>query len=168
MVSVGDDESLRLWDLEKNTLIWKKHLGKKATAIAYSPNGDFLVLGMADGHIIVMDAKLDKIPETDEYVIPSFDFNMRPKEGKASVIALKYSFQGEFLAISYNNEYRESDFEAKDGNIVASGEPSFVMIYVNRNSSRNFHSKIGNRDPYFKFMKLVLPLSDFQASASLR
>jgi hypothetical protein len=32
---------------------------------------------------------------------------MSPKESKASVVCLKYSFNGDYLAVSYNNEYRE-------------------------------------------------------------
>lgn len=74
------------------------------------------------------------------------------------------------MAISFNNEYKDTDMitKSKDDPPVASGEPSFVMIYVNRISPKNPGAKMGTRDPYVKMIKLILPLSDFQGSVSIR
>ena len=32
---------------------------------------------------------------------------MSPKVARASIVALKFSFKGDFLAVSFNNEYNE-------------------------------------------------------------
>ena len=44
-------------------------------------------------------------------MIPTLDVMMSPKESKSAVVAIKYSFEGDFLAVSYNNEYRECDLQ---------------------------------------------------------
>lgn len=99
---------------------------------------------------------------------PTLDVLMSPKEAKAAVIAIKYSFNGDYLAVSYNNEYREFDLTNPEERELSQREPSFVMIFVNRISPKNPGLKLGSKDTYVKFMKLVLPLGDFVASASLR
>jgi hypothetical protein len=100
---------------------------------------------------------------------------MSPKEAKSAVVAIKYSFNGDYLAVSFNNEWRESDSDPlnaadneKKNSEMGQREPSFVMIYVNRISPKNPGLKLGSRDTYVKLLKLVLPLGDFVASVSLR
>jgi len=84
-----------------------------ATALCYSPDGAYLTVGLVSGVLLVLDGKLDRIKingaETEEFMRPSLDVLMSPKEAKAAVIAIKYSFNGDYLAVSYNNEYHESD-----------------------------------------------------------
>lgn len=61
---------------------------------------------------------------------------MSTKEAKASIICLKYSYRGDFLAVSFNNEYRE-DLGARKVEEIGSHEPSFVLLYANRLSLKN-------------------------------
>ena len=43
-----------------------------------------------------------------EYTLPALEVIMSPKVSRASIIALKFSYKGDFLAVSFNNEYTES------------------------------------------------------------
>ena len=107
----------------------------------------------------------------EEFSLPSLDVKMSPKEARAAVICIKFSYRGDYLAVSFNNESRE-DLAGKDS--VKSAElgaiePSFVIIYVNRISNRNPDSKSGlTGEPYVHFMKITLPLADFQSNKVLR
>lgn len=58
LASVGDDETLRFWDLVKKQIIVSKYLGVQATSVAYSPEGSFLVVGLINGIFLILDAKI--------------------------------------------------------------------------------------------------------------
>ncbi len=40
---------------------------------------------------------------------------MTTKEGKTSIIVVKFSFKGDFIAISYDNEQLGEDVQLKEG-----------------------------------------------------
>ena len=61
MVSVGDDETLRIWDLNKHIQIYSKYLGTMATALCYSPDGCYLAVGLVSGVFLVLDGKLGRV-----------------------------------------------------------------------------------------------------------
>jgi hypothetical protein len=73
----------------------------------------------------------------EEYSMPTLDVVQSPKESKAAVVCIRYSYRGDYLAVSYNNEYRSDDdahqqhvsMSQAEQNVV---ESSFVLIYVNR------------------------------------
>ena len=46
-----------------------------------------------------------------EYTLPALEVIMSPKVSRASIIALKFSYKGDFLAVSFNNEYTESQIQ---------------------------------------------------------
>jgi hypothetical protein len=73
----------------------------------------------------------------ESFELPSLKVVMNPKEAKAAVVALKFSYRGDFLAVSYNNESRKETGDVKDQKAAELGalEPSFVLIYINKNSS---------------------------------
>jgi hypothetical protein len=121
---------------------------------------------MVNGVVLILDGKIDRRIvdgfETDEFVHPSLEVLMTPKEARAAVVCIKYSFNGDFLAISYNNEYRPQDQDLDSD--IGIREPSFVLIYVNRISGKNPGLKLSSKDIYVKLIKLVLPLGDFVSS----
>jgi len=43
----------------------------------------------------------------EEYSMPTLDILMSPKEAKAAIICIKFSYRGDYLAVSFNNEYKE-------------------------------------------------------------
>ena len=61
MASVADDETLRFWDLEKKQLILSKGLGTQASALAFSPDSSFLVVGLVNGVMLVLESKIEKM-----------------------------------------------------------------------------------------------------------
>lgn len=62
MVTVGEDQNLFLWDVEKNKLITSKFLGYIAspTCIKFNKEGDTLAIGFSDGLLIFYDCKINK------------------------------------------------------------------------------------------------------------
>lgn len=173
LASVGDDETLRFWDLTKKQIIVSKYLGAQATSLGFSPDGSYLIVGLLNGVLLVLDAKIGRLnfgSYMEEFSLPSLDVKMSPKEAKAAVIAIRFSYRGDFMAVSFNNETRIIG-QQKDnkGAELGAFEQSFVMIYVNRISSKNPDSKSATTgEPYVKLMKITLPLADFQSNKVLR
>jgi len=92
--------------------------------------------------MLVLEAKIGRLnfgSYMEEYSLPSLDVRMSSKEAKAAVICIKFSYRGDYLAISFNNESREDANNKRDIKAAELGavEPSFVMIYVNRISNKN-------------------------------
>lgn len=96
---------------------------------------------------------------------------MCPKESRSSVVSIKFSYKGDFLAVSFNNEYKLEDMlndaEIQDEDnplskmtVVKEGagkkqksgkrDPSFALLYVNKLSERNPGVAITSKDPYVK------------------
>ena len=96
---------------------------------------------------------------------------MCPKECKSSVVGIKFSYKGDFLVVSFNNEYKLEDMlndaEVMDEDnplsnmtVVKEGagkkksmgkrDPSFALLYVNKLSDRNPGVAITSKDPYVK------------------
>lgn len=78
-----------------------------ATCLSFSPDGTFLAVGLVNGIFLILDCKMEKLnfgTYSEEYQAPSLKVVMSPKESKTAVLAIKYSFKGDFLAISYDNE----------------------------------------------------------------
>ena len=61
--------------------------------------------------MLVLETKIQKLnygTYMQEYTLPALEVIMSPKVSRASIIALKFSYKGDFLAVSFNNEYTES------------------------------------------------------------
>lgn len=111
LASVGDDETLRMWDISKHSIIVSKNLGTQATCLAFSPDGTYLAVGLINGVFLLLESKVDKLnfgTVMEEYHPPSLEVNMSPKEAKTAILAIKFSFRGDFLAVSYDNEQRNN------------------------------------------------------------
>ena len=92
-----------------------KNLGTQATCIAFSPDGSFLAVGLVNGVFLILDAKVEKLnfgTYMEEFHPPKLDVIMSPKEAKTAVITMKFSFKGDFLAVSYDNEQKEGEEKA--------------------------------------------------------
>jgi WD40 repeat protein len=121
MASVADDETLRFWDINLKQLILSKNLGTQATSLAFSPDGSFLCVGLINGVFLVLESKLDHKSHgtyMEAYVMPTLEVVMSPKEAKAAVVCMKFSYRGDFMAISFNNEYRQEVITKEDGTKV--------------------------------------------------
>ena len=94
--------------MNQKQMILNKSLGTQATALAFSPDGALLVVGLINGVMLVLDSKIEKTPFGTfalQYDLPKLEVVMSPKAAKASIVALKFSFSGEYLAVSFNNEH---------------------------------------------------------------
>ena len=47
--TVSDDQSLRIWDLDRNQQVAVLSVGKLARCVAYSHDGSAIAIGMKDG-----------------------------------------------------------------------------------------------------------------------
>ncbi len=59
MYTIGEDQHLYLWDIEKSKLLSVVNQGLMATAIKLSPNGEILAVGFINGTFVLLDAKMD-------------------------------------------------------------------------------------------------------------
>ena len=167
LASVGDDETLRLWDLQKKQIIVSKYLGAQATSLAFSPDSSYLIVGLLNGVLLVLEARIGKLnfgSYMEEFELPSLNVVMSPKEAKAAVVAIKFSYRGDYMAISYNNESRKGQADFKEAKAAELGalEPSFVLIYLNKNSTKNTNNNQRDTgDPYIFLKKIILPLNEY-------
>lgn len=95
-----------------------KNLGTQASSIAISPEGIFLVIGLINGVFIVFESEIRRPLGGNyhtDYSLPNLDVIMSPKFSKGAVAAIKFSSGGDFLAVSFNNEYRQEIVTLPDG-----------------------------------------------------
>lgn len=59
LASVGNDETLMVWDIAKNVVLTSKNLGTQATCLDFSPDGKFLAVGLANGVFLLLDSKIE-------------------------------------------------------------------------------------------------------------
>ena len=156
LASVGNDETLMFWDINKKTCLTSKNLGTQATCLDFSPDGRHLAIGLNNGVFMVLESYIERLSYgtyLEDYVMPMLSVIMCPKESNSSVVNIKYSFRGDFLAVSYNNEFKlqdrldEAERTDKDNPVSAMSmgnvgdknqykdekrEPSFALLFVNR------------------------------------
>ena len=112
LASVGNDETLCIWDVLKNICIKQKNLGCQATCLDFSPDGKYLAVGLVNGVFLLLDSKIEQLnfgTYIEEFSVPSLEVIMCPKDSKSSIVNLRFSYQGAFLAVSFNNEYKLTD-----------------------------------------------------------
>jgi len=106
--------------MDKKILWMSKNLGTQATNLAFSPEGGFLIIGLVNGVTLVLDCKIEQLPMgimASNYKEPTLTVLMNPKEANSGCLGVRFSYRGDFLAISFNNEtvHEENTNEAKIG-----------------------------------------------------
>ena len=89
-----------------------KNIGAQATSLSFSPDGSFLAIGLVNGLFLILNSKIEKLnfgTFMEDFTPPKLDLEMSPKESKSAVLMVKFSNNGDFLAVSYDNEHREED-----------------------------------------------------------
>lgn len=95
LASVGDDETLRLWDIAKHQIMVSKSLGSQATSLCFSPDGSFLAVGLVNGIFLLLESKIEKLnfgTYIEEYRPPTLDVIMSPKESRSAILAIRFSY----------------------------------------------------------------------------
>ena len=113
LASVGNDETLMFWDIAQKKSLITKNIGTQATCLDFSPDGKLCAVGLINGVFLILDSWTEKMnfnSYMEQYKLPTLDVLMCPKEAKASVINIKFSNEGSYLAVSYNNEYKLSEY----------------------------------------------------------
>jgi WD40 repeat protein len=179
------------WDINKKICLISKNLGTQATCLDFSPDGRYLAIGLNNGVFMVLESYIERLSYgtyMEEYIMPTLSVIMCPKESNSSIVNIKYSFKGDFLAVSYNNEFKLQDqldeaekvdqdnplSNMKMGNIGERNqykdekrEPAFGLIFVNRQSSKSTGRYI-SKDPYVKMQKILIRLEEYVSSAAIR
>jgi len=80
IVTIGEDQNLLFWDTEAsgggNRFIFSKYLGYTSipTAMKFTKDGDYLIIGFSDGLLIFLDSKITKSIQgktDDKFLMPS-------------------------------------------------------------------------------------------------
>ena len=68
------------------------------------------MVGLINGVMLVLESKIEKLnfgTYLNEYTLPALEVIMSPKVDKSAIIAIKFSYKGDYLAVSFNNEYND-------------------------------------------------------------
>lgn len=60
-LSAGEDGNMVLWDNEKNQIFKNFKVEKNVSAVKISPKGNFLVVGLEDGGVMLAEIKIEKV-----------------------------------------------------------------------------------------------------------
>ncbi|CAK9107654.1 Echinoderm microtubule-associated protein-like 6 (EMAP-6) (Echinoderm microtubule-associated protein-like 5-like) [Durusdinium trenchii] len=144
-VTAGDDHTVRLWDASKRMLVRERHVGCMTRAIAWSPTGDCLGVGLGgsvgrgrqkkDGVVMVLDGNtLDLLHET--------------RDSKEWIADAKYSPDGETLAVaSLDNKIYLYDVNKNyELRAKCEGHNSFVLHIDFSEDSEYIRSNCGGFD----------------------
>ncbi|XP_048575751.1 echinoderm microtubule-associated protein-like 6 [Nematostella vectensis] len=113
-VTVSDDKTLRVWDLDKALLKKVKKMRKGGRAVTYSPDGGSIAVGQNDGGFLILEAKtLEKV--------------VGYKDRKEEISDIKFSPDGKFLAVGSHDNYVDIYTVKRGKRIgVCSGSSSYI------------------------------------------
>ena len=99
-----------VFDTASNRLLRSENLGQTPTAIKFSPEGELLIIGFANGDLQYFDSKIKKNTHgklSEKYEQPTLkllDGEIRDKSSPGTaVLNIEFSAKGEMLAVSYDN-----------------------------------------------------------------
>lgn len=108
MFTVGEDQYLCVWDIEKCTLLKQVKQDIKdsiptALKITTTPDGEILAIGFNNGTVILQDARMSTNPLNkyqSNYVLPTLNF-IQGIKGQVPVLNIEFSSRGDMMAISF-------------------------------------------------------------------
>ena len=164
--SAGYDGTIRFWDITENTLLKRIELGKKncVSALAFSPKNELLAVGCTSG-VVLFYAYRDRIlgeegaeapggNSVSEEVVLDFKYSIRDSRGAA--ILIKFSADGDYMAISYDSELVPQTNQVGKSINVKHGV-SFVQLYVHKLNKRNPSAAVKPKEEYVAFKTITFP-----------
>ncbi|XP_070513347.1 echinoderm microtubule-associated protein-like 2 isoform X5 [Cardiocondyla obscurior] len=90
--TAGHDRLLQMWDSLSHTVVWSKDIGEQAQSIAFSPDGNIIVVGCVSGKWLAIDS------ETRELYTHHSD-------GSEPIQVVQFSPDGSLLALGSRDNY---------------------------------------------------------------
>eukprot|EP01105_Mastigella_eilhardi_P004485 TRINITY_DN1599_c0_g1_i4.p1 TRINITY_DN1599_c0_g1~~TRINITY_DN1599_c0_g1_i4.p1 ORF type:complete len:776 (-),score=155.27 TRINITY_DN1599_c0_g1_i4:492-2624(-) len=87
MITVGHDQTLRIWSLQTRRMLGVLHLDEALSVVAYSPCGNFAAVGLLNGGLMVLEVNSLKVVTAK-------------KDRVSSITDTKYSPDGLLLAVT--------------------------------------------------------------------
>jgi WD40 repeat protein/Ca2+-binding EF-hand superfamily protein len=112
--TVGDDMTVRVWDLPTRKLIRMTNIDTPARAVAYAPNGEKILIGLGD------DVKTVKKTKTGAFIVMNeADLTIihETRDSKKWITDVKFSPNGSIIAVASSDHcvyfYDASDYSVK-------------------------------------------------------
>ena len=136
--TVGDDSTIRIWDVPSRRLMMSRNLGAQARSVAYHPDGTQISVGLAGGGIIIFSSD-------------SLDTVHLRKDREQPIGVLKYSPNGQYLAVgSEENTIDIYDISKQYQRIgVSKGHSAKIMHLDWSTDSALLQSSSANRELLF-------------------
>jgi len=137
-VTVGDDCTVRVWDLGSRRMLLVRDLGARGRSVAYHPDGSQIAVGLAGGGLVVLSAD-------------SLDTMHAKKDREEPIHEVKFSPNGAYLAAgSHDNHVDIYDVNKQFGRTgVCKGHASFVRHLDWSSDSTILQSVSGDFDAMF-------------------
>lgn len=75
VATVGDEGTIRIWELQSKSLLHMRDLKSKARALAYSPNGTEISIALYSGDLVVVTENLDAIVTQVVTYLPLLEYS---------------------------------------------------------------------------------------------
>ncbi|XP_066956728.1 echinoderm microtubule-associated protein-like 6 isoform X2 [Macrobrachium rosenbergii] len=121
-VTVGDDNSLRRWDLVDRLPLGSANLRKTARCVHFHPTAAFLVVGFLDGSIAM-------------YLYPSLEKQGGAQHRSEGISDVKFSPDGRFLAAGSHESVVDLYVVDTDGDIVSKESSGLKRVGICRGAS---------------------------------
>ena len=157
LISVGDDGYISFWDTETSSLALLQKLPAYPTTAKFSPDSNYLVIGLVDGRILIYEPKIFRSSNRD-HTFFSVNINEDPiilkdNDIESPVLNIEFSLKGDFMAVSHDGvrETRSAEtFRKESGG-------SIVIVYILQSSHKKVaRSKNQRENLYQKYTEVRL------------
>eukprot|EP00727_Mastigamoeba_balamuthi_P005313 m51a1_g14780 hypothetical protein (1397) ;mRNA; r:446353-450955 len=117
-VTAGEDNTLRVWDMDKRRMTALRILPAQCFSAAYSPDGSHIAVGYKNGGVVVLQA--GTLEEVKSW-----------KSRKEAIGELKYSPNGRLLAVGSHDNFIDLHDAQRDYRLVTTctGHNSFITHF---------------------------------------